>query len=538
MKRRRRDEEENLVFPSWEEKGGRGDFSSTVPPGGEQIKKLLSNHLPVLILMDELVPYLNVVAEAVEQLASPVSGKLFYVRSMGEKYLFSNQPNIKRILLNNMENVKDEELTEAEQELLSKSVNGEKLKVFVWKENASDIPDSEELKLVILKRKDEELMENIKKMKGQSPRNYPNTIFFLYPMESERPGFVNTINRKIAYERIEGDKNLSLSDDQKKGIKGELKKITSGLQDSIRSLYRMVSVPEKDGFKEIDLGVPTYGEGKASDQEVYDKLRSDGEILEKIAPLVIKEKYLSGKEYLSTRQLYQSSLKTPGEPRLIDQEVLSQGIAEGVDNGLFGLGIIKEDGPTCQYFEQYAPATFSDDEILIREPEMQPPPPPPANANATPGDRQVTIEWDNVPKATSYNIYWSTTPGVRRTTGIKIAEVTSPYILTGLDNDTTYYFVITSENNYGESDESNEVSATPTSEIDVFTHDGPMKRVQLRFQVPKGKVANIMGIMNLLHSKFDTLEIELVAKDGEMSEQDYEDKIEEAFMQLGIKLDK
>ena len=64
MKRRRRDEEENLVFPSWEEKGGRGDFSSTVPPGGEQIKKLLSNHLPVLILMDELVPYLNV-ADAV-----------------------------------------------------------------------------------------------------------------------------------------------------------------------------------------------------------------------------------------------------------------------------------------------------------------------------------------------------------------------------------------------------------------------------------------------------------------------------------------
>ncbi|HDN67879.1 MAG TPA: ATP-binding protein, partial [Firmicutes bacterium] len=45
--------------------GSKKNFVSPVPPGGEQIKKLLSDHLPVLILMDELVPYLNV-ADAVK----------------------------------------------------------------------------------------------------------------------------------------------------------------------------------------------------------------------------------------------------------------------------------------------------------------------------------------------------------------------------------------------------------------------------------------------------------------------------------------
>ncbi len=29
-------------------------------------------------------------------------------------------------------------------------------------------------------------------------------------------------------------------------------------------------------------------------------------------------------------------------------------------------------------------------------------------------------------------------------------------------------------------------------------------KIQLRFQVPKGKIANIMGVMNLLQSKFET----------------------------------
>ena len=33
----------------------------------------------------------------------------------------------------------------------------------------------------------------------------------------------------------------------------------------------------------------------------------------------------------------------------------------------------------------------------------------------------------------------------------------------------------------------------------------------------------------LLQSKFESLEIELVADDGEITEQDYDDKIKEAF---------
>lgn len=58
--------------------------------------------------------------------------------------------------------------------------------------------------------------------------------------------------------------------------------------------------------------------------------------------------------------------------------------------------------------------------------------------------------------------------------------------------------------------------------------------IQLRFRVPKGKVSSIMGIMNLLQSRFETLEIELKAMDGAISEQDYEDKIKETLRQLGI----
>ncbi len=59
-------------------------------------------------------------------------------------------------------------------------------------------------------------------------------------------------------------------------------------------------------------------------------------------------------------------------------------------------------------------------------------------------------------------------------------------------------------------------------------------RVRLRFKLPKGKVAGLLGVMNFLQSRFDHLEMELSASGGKVFEQDYEDKIKESFGQMGV----
>ena len=89
----------------------------------------------------------------------------------------------------------------------------------------------------------------------------------------------------------------------------------------------------------------------------------------------------------------------------------------------------------------------------------------PTGLTAIAGDSQITINWTVVPNATAYNLYWSTTSGVSKTTGTKIANITTPYTHTGLTNDTTYYYVVTAVNNYGESSESNQISAIPTNNL-------------------------------------------------------------------------
>ncbi len=407
----------------------------------------------------------SVVAEAVEQL----KGKLFYLQNLGDKYYFANQPNLNRIRLTKMENIKDPEVVEVEEELLKENMKDSRLKAFIWQEDPGNIPDNEEHKLLVLKRKSDKVMDEIQKNKGLTPRVYRNALFFLYPLEAERTLFINTVKMKLACESIEDDKTLILSEEQKKENKKELKRAEERVAESIRRLYRMIAAPSREGFKEVDLGIPTYGEAKRLHEEIFAKLRSDGEILESIAPLVLREKYLVNKDYVLTEQLYQSLFRTPGETRPANKGVLDESVVKGVQMGLFGLGELQDNKPFCRFFKEASSPAFSGQEILITE---------------------------SLCKKTEKPYQVPETPGMEQ----KIRE-TAP---TG----TQPRFPVTEK-----------------------------KEVYLKFKVPKGKVSNIMGVMNLLQSKFNTLELQLLAKDGGISQQDYEDKIEEAFRQLGIEVD-
>src|SRR5947199_7640183 len=92
----------------------------------------------------------SVIAKAVEQLKN----NLFYLQSQNDKYFFSNQPNMNRILLTKMENIKERDVVEAEEALLKQQIRGGKLKVFLSPGKPRDITDNEELKIVITKDKD------------------------------------------------------------------------------------------------------------------------------------------------------------------------------------------------------------------------------------------------------------------------------------------------------------------------------------------------------------------------------------------------
>ena len=84
---------------------------------------------------------------------------------------------------------------------------------------------------------------------------------------------------------------------------------------------------------------------------------------------------------------------------------------------------------------------------------------PPTGLTATAGDQQVSLSWNAVPAATSYNVKSSTTNGGPYLT--IASPTTTGYTNTGLVNGTTYYYVVSQANAVTESTNSAQVSATP-----------------------------------------------------------------------------
>jgi hypothetical protein len=413
-----------------------------------------------------------VIGDALSQLEK----SLFFLHVKDDKYYFDNQPNLTKILFNKMENVKDDELKELELKLLRGSISGSKFKTYIWEEASSNIPDTEDLKLIIHQRENKNTILEIIKNKGLSPRVYRNTLFFLYPLESERYGFLTTLRRKIAYEKIEEDKTLNLSEDQKRDIKKEIKKLEGNLKEYIRRLYRVIAIPNKEGIKEPeDLGTPIHGDTVELDYAIYEHLRGK-EILESMPPIVIKTKYLTNKDYVPTENLYLAALKTPGEVRPISKLVIEHGIQEGCKQGIFGIGELIDDKPVCRYFKQYPSLSFSGNEILITD--------------------KICLEQEKEKAETA------------GATQFQFPEDESKKVESGVKNG---------------------ASATPlTAEY--------LESISLNLNIPKGKIANLMGILNYLQSKFNVLELEIKVRDGKITEQEFEDKIKEALAMSGIRI--
>jgi len=400
----------------------------------------------------------SIISEAVDMLRE----KLFYIQYQDGKLLFTNQPNLNRILLNKIENIEDRAVIELEKDYLKSSIKEGKLKTYLWPEQSNDIPDDSNLKLIILKDYDEAFVKDIIENKGNSKRINRNTIFFLSPVDSKKQELINSLKRKIALEETQNDISLKLSNEQKQEIKNSLKREEDNIQIKIREVYRTILVPQKDKLEKIDLGIPTYGFEINLTGEVFEKLRSEGIIIETIAPLVLKEKYLKGKNYVETKNIYENSLKTLGEDRILNKEVLEKSIREGVIQGLFGLGELKDEEEKPIYWKEEPTIGYGESEIIIEKSICE---------------RELEKAQEKIPE------------------------------------------------------EEEEIKTSYDENIKKET----ISKLQLPvIKIPKGKVSDISRLLNYLQTKFENIEIKIVAEEGEIEKEDYENRIKEALRQLGI----
>ena len=79
------------------------------------------------------------------------------------------------------------------------------------------------------------------------------------------------------------------------------------------------------------------------------------------------------------------------------------------------------------------------------------PPAAPVISRTNPGSGEVTVTWSAVDGATSYNLYWTEGSTVTPSSGEKITGASIPQSIDSLTNGTRYAFLVTAQNDYGES---------------------------------------------------------------------------------------
>ena len=424
----------------------------------------------------------QVVSDAVEQMKT----RLLFLQASNGKYYFSSQVNLWGLLISIMDNLRPDEISTEREKLTKEALTKvKKFKLYFFPSSSGDIPDDKNLKLIVLKKYDQSFINEIINNKTFiSKRVYKNTLIFLCPKEEEIYNLEHSIKLEMAIKSIKKDTKILLSNEQNKSLDEKWNENKEQKYENLRRYYRVVILPSVQVVKELDLGIPTANEPIDYEKDILDILKKEGELVSKLDPYVLKEKYLNEASnpsgYVFTKQIYDASLTTPGEIRFESQSVLEESIREGVRRGYFGIGKKEENELKCEAFkEDFWKPDFSENEVLVSESlakklikgpqgggEGPPPEPKPPIGPETP------------------------------------------------------------------------IGPEPPPEQEKDDIKRKYGHLHLEFELPKGKASQIFNLVNFLHTKFNKIKISLICDNGFINENEYEQKVKETFEQLGIRLDK
>ncbi len=489
-----------------------------------------------------------------------LSEHLFYLRAENGKLYFDTQPNLKRIVQTRMENV-DKEVVEtrvnSQLRKCFKSSSGGYLKTYISPKDGSEIQDNDDLKLIVLSKRDDTLCQNLIVNKGETPRIYRNTLFFITPPSGEADHLKAEIRKVVAYEEIKKDTSLNLSPTQEKEIEEARKQSETALNNALRRDYRNVLIPVKDGLSAEDLGMRAQGLDTPLDDEVYEMLRVKGKILISIGPRNIAIRYLKENETLSTSQLLHSSLRTPGET-IVLRDTWEKSICQGVEDGLFGLGE-KENGMLMPHYFKSMPLEIALDnnEVIIHSNLIR--------ENITPEDILHDYLGDNDAISTSapfqYDPQSTNEPrplldmwksairegvkkgifGLGNKVGDEItarASMQEPLTITLDENEVIIQASLCPDIFVEPTPEppDNDESTDNGEDGNPLPDEPSKKTIGIRFKLPQGKVSNVAQHLNQLQSRFQNMQLELKASDGEISQEAY-DELKEKLLELGIEVE-
>jgi len=321
--------------------------------------------LRLAVLRPEMPP--AIVADALDRLRK----RLWYLYREGGLWYLSSQPNLNKILVEQEDAVRREEIYQQVQQALEEIVGLRTFRrVYPWPREDRDVADVPELSLVVLDldhpmgSEDEEatrrFIAQILDNHGTTFRRYRNALVFLAPDNAALPKVAEAARTLIALRTIATDPTTvgQLREEQRRELEKRLDEARSRLPQRIAAAYRYIVTGGSEKTLQVwDMGAQAYDIHRTLSQRVWDTLRDADRLLEKLDPRLIVEGpwalWPAEQDALRVADLWGYFVRYTHLPMLADQAVLTEAIVQGLERGLFGYGL--GDGEKLDFDTLYPP---------------------------------------------------------------------------------------------------------------------------------------------------------------------------------------
>ena len=312
--------------------------------------------LRLSVLNPEMTP--AIIAEALNRLEK----RLFYLQVDKTKgiYKFTAQPNLNKIMVDKEESISREEVTDIIHQKLREMIGDKFTKKYIYPQENRDIADVPVLSLIVLdseKSKGKDSWEKTKRFitevintSGSKHRVYRNVLVFLIADETYKEQLVKLVKRYMSLKLIESDRDLSknLSDEHKQELQIKIKRAEQDIPQAIAGAYRhIILAGEKKDLKEFDMGQVYLTSSNKLSNQVWNMLRDQEQLLEKIDPnLFLSSRWsiwTENKKLLNLKSLQEYFAQYTHLPIVSSEEVLKQAVVDGVSKGIFAYATGKED---------------------------------------------------------------------------------------------------------------------------------------------------------------------------------------------------
>jgi len=313
----------------------------------------------------------------VEQCLEALSETCYFLSSERNRYRFSFQPNLNKLLADRRASVGAPAIEEKIRAEIQKVFSaGSGIERVYFPERSNQIPDRATLSLVVLAPEHgaaepatKNLIQSMTTESGSSSRTFKSAL--IWAVAEDRSPLAEEARKCLAWKDIEGDSHeLKLDEIERRQLTENVKRAERDLREAVWRTYKNVFLlAEDNSLRRIDLGLVHSSAAGSLVELILARLKQEDIVVEGVSPNFLSRYWPPALPEWSTKSVRDAFYASPKFPRLLKPDAVKETISRGLDGGVFAYVGRAADGAYDPFVYKsslrYDDVEFADDVYLI-----------------------------------------------------------------------------------------------------------------------------------------------------------------------------